>query len=309
MSTSNVQNLLANVLRPVYTYNPTNAVFEATLDFSNIGTYYGDAIDVQTLSFGDSNNNVYVGTSSGRTSGDLGGANNVALGYAAANSIVNVSNSVYIGSNTSAGISNASNVVAIGASSTGGGISNVFLGNDTGGSGTSNVFVGASNTGTGSNMILIGTGIAGGSTNNLFRLGSNYLYGDTSNKWLGIGEPTASSSNVKLDVSGIIQSSGGLASTSGTIASAGIGSTSTIGTLKKGVILVTAQDTANAIHYQSIQVFCPDPTNGTSTTAMTNVVQLGQVTIAFQLGGSNIQISNATAVRNISWSITYFPIP
>lgn len=309
MSTSNVQNLLANVLRPVYAYDGTNFVFTTSLELSNIGTYYGNTISVQTLAFGDSNNNVYVGSYAGRTDGDLGGANNVTLGYAAGFNIVNVSNSVYIGSNTSTGVSDAFNVVAIGANSTGGGSSNVFLGNDTGGAGQSNVFVGASNTGTGSNMILIGTAIAGNTSNNLFRLGSNYLYGNQSTKWLGVGVSTPTSSSTKLDISGIVMASGGYASVTGTVNNAGIGSTTTIGTLKKGVILVSAQDAASTSHYQTIQVYCLSATDGANTIAMTNVTQLGEVTITFPSGSSNIQISNANTARNIAWSITYFPTP
>ncbi len=307
MSTSNVQNLLANVLRPVYTYDGTSNVFRASLEISNIGTYYGDSIDVNTQAYGDDHANVYVGESAGKTTGDLGGFNNVALGYTAAYNITNSSNSVYIGYNTSVDIANASNVVAIGANSIGGGTSNVFLGNDTGGSGTSNVFVGTSNTGTGSNMILIGTGIAGGSSNNLFRVGSNYLYGNTSNRWLGVGTDIPSSA--KLDVSGTTQASLGFSSITGTLSSVSIGSLTSIAVLRKGVVLVTAQDTASASHYQSIQVFCPDPTNGTSTVAMTNAAQSGQVTVLFESGGSNIQISNVTSVRNIGWTVTYFPLP
>jgi hypothetical protein len=307
MSTNNVQNLLANVLRPKYTYDSNVGVFATSIEMSNIGTYFGTAIDVQTLSFGDSNQNVYVGIGAGRESGDKGGFNNVALGFAAAGGITNSSNSVYIGYNTSLSLANSSNVVAIGASGIGGGTSNVFLGNNTGGSGQSNVFVGTSNTGTGSNTILIGTGIAGGSSNNLFRLGSNYLYGNTSNKWLGVGTDTPSSA--KLDVSGTTQASLGFSSVTGTNASVSIGALTSIATLRKGTILVTAQDTASASHYQSIQVFCPDPTNGGSTVAMTNAVQSGQITILFQSGGSNIQISNVTSVRSIAWTVTYFPLP
>ena len=307
MSTSNVQNLLANVLRPVYTYDGTANVFRASLEISNIGTYYGDSINVQTQGFGDAHCNVYAGSNAGRTSADLGGFNNVAVGYDAANSILNSSNSTYIGFNTSAGLSNSFNVVAVGANSIGGGISNVFLGNDTGGSGQSNVFVGTSNTGTGSNMILIGTAIAGGSTNNLFRVGSNYLYGNTSNKWLGIGTSTASSA--KLDVSGTTQASLGFSSVTGTLAAAGVETKTTIGALRKGVVLVSAQDAANFIHYHSVQVYCPFADNSTYNVAMTNWTQLGELTIEFASGLSDIVIYNKAQLRDINWSITYFPLP
>jgi hypothetical protein len=168
-----------------------------------------------------------------------------------------------------------------------------------------------------------------------------------STKWLGIGTTSPIDPNSRLDVSGnvyvlgqqginmvpvrsldvngnfrasdafgtldfsngVTSSSGGLASSQGTISNAAIGSTTTIATLKKGVILVSAQDTASSNHYQSIQAFCTNPANGTSATAMTNVVQAGDVTVVFQSGGSNIQISNANSIRSIAWSVTYFPLP
>ena len=308
-STTGVQNALANVLRPYYTYDSLTQVFRTRLEMSNIDTYYGTAVTVGSVTFGDSNENIYIGSNAGSTQTGLGGSNNIALGYQAASNLSGTLNSVFLGYNAAAGAVNVSNTVAVGANTIAlTGVSNVYVGAGTGStSGTSNVFVGASNTGTGSNMILIGTALAGGTTNNIFRLGSNYLYGDQSNKWLGIGTPTPSSA--KLDVSGATQSSLGFSSTSGTISAAAIGSTSNIATLRKGTILVTAQDASSASHYQSIQVFCPDPTNGASTVAMTNVVQAGQITILFQSGGANIQISNATTSRNIGWTVTYFPLP
>jgi hypothetical protein len=308
-STTGVQNALANVLRPYYTYDPLTAVFRTRLEMSNIDTYYGTAVTVGSVTFGDSNENIYIGSNAGSTQVGLGGSNNIALGYQAATNLSNTLNSVFLGYNAAPGAVNVSNTVAVGANTVAlTGVSNVYVGTGTGGtSGDSNVFVGASNTGTGSNMILIGTGLAGGSTNNIFRLGSNYLYGNQSTKWLGIGTPTASSA--KLDVSGATQSSLGFSSTNGTLSLIAPGLTANIATLRKGTILVTAQDTASTSHYQSIQVFCPDPTNGSSTVAMTNAVQAGQITILFESGGSNIRISNATTQRNIGWTVTYFPLP
>jgi len=309
-STTGVQNALANVLRPYYTYDTLTQVFRTRLEVSNIDTYYGTAITVGSVTFGDSNENIYIGSNAGSTQPGLGGSNNIALGFQAATNLSNTLNSVFLGYNAAAGAVNVSNSVAVGANTVAlTGVSNVYVGTATGAAaGDSNVFVGASNTGAGSNMILIGTAISGGSTDNVFRLGSNYLYGNQSTKWLGVGIPTPSSA--KLDVSGTTQSSLGFSSSTGTIASAAIGSTTTIATLRKGVILVTAQDTATTTtHYQSIQVFCSDPADGTFTTAMTNAVQSGEVTILFEPGGSNIQISNATSVRNIGWTVTYFPLP
>jgi hypothetical protein len=113
-----------------------------------------------------------------------------------------------------------------------------------------------------------------------------------------------------LDVSGGLSlSENGFGSLRGTITDAAVGSTTPIGPLKKGVILVSAQDPSSTSHYESVMSYCLNPANGSTSVDMTSNVQLGNVTVVFQSGGSNIQISNATAVRNIAWSITYFPLP
>lgn len=303
-STTGVQNLLVNVFQPYYTYDPLNTLFTPTIELANVVT--------SSTANTDAYKNVYVGGQSGNTEVLYrNSTSNVAVGYAAGNLISNTTNSIFLGFTAGASTNNASNTVVIGANTVVGSpsVNSVYVGAAQDISGSSNVCVGAQITGSGDKNILIGQGIAVGSSNNQFRLGSNYLYGDISNKWLGIGVPTASSASTNLDVSGNALATGGFSSLTGTITSAAIGSTTSIATLKKGVILVSAQDTANSTtHYQSIQVYCSDPTNGTYTTAMTNVVQSGQVSIAFQSGGSNIQISNATSVRNISWSVTYFPV-
>jgi len=107
---------------------------------------------------------------------------------------------------------------------------------------------------------------------------------------------------------GIVEATAGYSSLRGTIILAGIGSTNNIAPLKKGVILVSAQDTGNSTtHFDSVMVYCSDATNGTYTNVMTSNVQSGNVSIVFQAAGSNIQISNATASRNISWTVTYYP--
>ena len=304
-STTGVQNLLVNVFQPYYTYDPLNTLFTPVIELANVNSAGASVTDTYQ--------NVYVGTSSGNAETSFrNSTSNVAVGYAAASFISNTTTSVFIGYTTGASTSNASNTVVIGASTTVGSPSSnsVYIGGVQDVSGSSNVYVGARIKGSGVNNVLIGAGIDISSANNTFRVGSNYLYGDLSNKWLGVGYPTASSTTARLDVSGAAMVTGGIGSFTGTITSAAIGSTTSIATLKKGVILVSAQDTANSTtHYQSIQVYCSDATNGTYTTAMTNAVQSGQVSIVFEAGGSNIQISNATSVRNIGWSVTYFPVP
>jgi hypothetical protein len=347
-STTNVQNFLVNVFRPVYTYDSTTTLFTPKLELSNIDTYSGNTVSVFTAAIGDSNSNVYVGSNAGNLFSLTKLCRNVtAIGYGAGSNISNVSNATYVGYYAGAGAQLASNVVAIGANTNGNGTSNVYVGNNTGGAGSSNVFLGASNTGTGDGSILIGTGLSVGSSNGAFRLGTTYLTGDMTSKWLGLGTTSPYDVNNKMDISGnlyvlgqqginmvpvrtldvngnfrasdafgtldfsnsVTLSSGGFRSVVGTISNAGAPSLTNIGTLKQGVILVSAQDSGNATtHYESAMVYCSDATNGTYTTDMTSNVQSGNVTVVFQSGGSNIQISNTTSSRTINWSITYFPL-
>jgi hypothetical protein len=309
-STTGVQNLLVNVFRPYYTYE--DSLFTPKIEMSNIDVYTGNSIAVTNLSFGDAFQNVYVGSNTGNiATAPRGSSGNVAVGYSAASGISNTTNSIFIGIANGGATVGASNLISIGANNKVGTSSSnsVLIGAtlDVSG-GSSNIVVGAGTSMSGSNNILIGNAITAGAVNSTFRIGSNYLYGDISNKWLGVGVPTASASDIRMDVSGGAQITGGLSSLRGTIVGAGSGSTTTIATLKKGVILVSAQDTASTAHYQTIQVWCPDPASGATTTAMTNVVQAGEVSILFP-SSSNIQISNATTSRSIAWSVTYFPLP
>lgn len=310
-STTGVQNLLVNVFRPYYTYDTGSALFTPKIEMSNIDVYTGNSIAVTSLSFGDAFQNVYVGSNSGNIpTAPRNSSGNVALGYGAGQGISNTANSIFIGIANGAATLGASNVIAIGANTKVGAaaLNSVLIGAgvDVSG-GSSNIVVGAGTVAFGSNNILIGNTILAGASTNAFRIGSNYLYGDISNKWLGVGVPTATAADINLDVSGGAQITNGLSSSRGTIVPAGAGSTTTIATLKKGVILVSAQDTADTAHYQSIQVYCPDPTTGATVVAMTNAVQSGEVSILFS--SSNVQISNATTSRNIAWSVTYFPLP
>ena len=206
-STTNVQNLLVNVFRPVYRYEippgDSNSIFVPKLNLSNIDNYSGNTVSVFTAAVGDSNNNVYVGSNAGNPYTTLKGCSGVtAIGYGAGSAISNVSNSTYLGFNAGNGALSASNVVAIGANTNGNGISNVYVGTGTGGGGNSNVFLGSGVTGTGSGSILIGPGLSDGSTNAVFKLGQSYLTGNMTTKWLGVGTTSPYDSNNKLDVSG-----------------------------------------------------------------------------------------------------------
>ena len=188
-STAGIQNLLVNVFRPIYTYDPLTTLFTPKLSLSNIDNYSGNNISVFTAAVGDSASNVYVGSNAGNLYTAIqASSNNTALGEHAGNVISNVSNSTYLGYNTGAGASNASNVIAIGAGAGGNGISNIFVGNGTGS--------------TGSNNILIGHGINAGSSNYKFQLGTS-VYGDLSKNWIGIGTSTSiDPTDGRFDVSG-----------------------------------------------------------------------------------------------------------
>jgi hypothetical protein len=347
-STSNVQNFLVNVFRPVYTYDPTTTTFTPKLELSNIDTYSGNTVSVFTAAIGDGSNNVYVGSNAGNSYTTIKACRNVtAVGYSAGSNISNVSNSTYVGFEAGKAALSASNVVAIGANTNGNGISNVYVGTGAGSGGNSNVFLGAGTTGTGSSSILIGPGLSDASSNSVFKLGQTYLTGNMSTKWLGLGTTSPYDPYNKMDISGnlyvfgqqglntvpsrtldvngdfhvsdgggsmdvsggLITSTNGFVSRQGTISNAGAPSSTTVGTLKKGIIAVSAQHTASASHYESIMAFCIDPTDGSTAVDMTSNVQLGDVTVVFQSGGSNIQISNVNTIKTISWSVTYFPLP
>lgn len=347
-STTGVQNLLVNVFRPVYTYDATTTLFTPKLNMSNIDTYSGNTISVFTLAIGDTNSNVYVGSNAGNPYTTPKACRNVtAVGFGAGSNISNVSNSTFVGFYAGAGAVGATNNVALGDNTSGNGGFNVRIGSSNAGTGSNNVSIGALTTSsTFSNCILLGSAITA-TQNNQFRVGSNYIWGDVGTGWVGIGRSSAFDVNNKLDISGnlyvfgqqgintvpirtldvngnfraadafgsldfsngVTSSSNGFASRTGTISNAGIGSTTTIGTLKKGVILVSAQDTASASHYESVMSYCLNPADGSTSVDMTSNVQTGDITVVFQSGGSNIQISNATSARDIAWSITYFPLP
>lgn len=336
-STTGIQNILVNIIRPIYAYDATATLYTPKIELANVDTYSGNVVSVLRADISDANSNVYVGTLAGNTPATLTRAcfYTVAVGVGAGSSISNVSNSVYLGYNTGNGATTASNVIAIGANANGNGTSNIYIGTGTGGTGSSN--------------ILIGHGIASSTSSNLLQIGTT-IYGNLSTKWVGINTPTPNyNNNNRFDVSGnaeifgklgvniapggrtvdingsfrasdgigtldfsngVTTSSNGFTSVQGTLNGAIATGVYSIGALKKGVVLVSAQDTANTTtHYDSVMVYCSDPANGTYTSAMTSNIQSGNVYIQFQTGGSNIQISNAISGRNIKWSITYLPLP
>lgn len=343
-STTGIQNMLVNVFRPIYRYETppgdSNTIFVPKLAMSNIDTYSGNVVTVQTASVGDSNGNVYVGVDAGNPYTTTKLCSNVsAFGYSAGTGISNVSNSVFIGFNAGNGASSVSSNVIIGDSTTGNGSSNVRIGSSNTGTGSSNVSIGASTAGVGySNCILLGPGITA-TQNNQFKVGTSYLTGNLSNKWLGIGtlssidppknaldvsgnlyvygqqginrvpERTldvngnfrASDANGTLDfLNGVTSSSNGFASVRGTTTV--VISPTIIGVLKKGVVLVSAVDTVNSSNRSSRLLFAFTTSN---TVDLGTSNANGNTSITFS--GSNIQIADSTGAA-YDWSITYFPL-
>lgn len=160
-STTNIQNLLVNVFRPVYTFDSIATLFQVKLDISNVNTVFANVFSGLRADIGDTFNNVYVGVGSGNPI-DLNNncANNTVLGAFAGQGMSNVSNSIYIGYTAGLGATNADGTTAIGINTIGDGTSNIYIGNSTGGAGNGNLFLGhdlSANAGL-SNTMYIGRG-------------------------------------------------------------------------------------------------------------------------------------------------------
>jgi hypothetical protein len=332
-STTGVQNLLVNVFRPVYRYDPAevNPIFVPKLEMSNIDNYSGNTLSVFNVAVGDSASNVYVGSNAGNPYTNIrGSSNNTAIGWAAGSNISNVCNATYLGLGAGANAAGATDVIAVGTNSVGGGTSNIFVGNSSGSVGTGNIFV--------------GHGIAPGNVSNTLQIGTT-IFGNLSTKWIGIGTPTATDTSNRLDVSGntyiggqvgikiipgnrtldvngdfrasdgvsnvlnfqqgVTTSTGGFASARGSIFSSG--SATTIGQIKKGVFMVVVVQTGAPANRATISYLAGDGTD-TNTTSFNFEANVGS-TLNFSLSGGDIQFSNSGFPGTFDYSITYFPLP
>jgi hypothetical protein len=340
-STTNVQNLLVNVFRPVYTYDSATTTFTPKLELSNIDTYSGNTVSVFTAAVGDANSNVYVGSNAGNPYTALRASRSVsAFGYNAGGAISNVSNSVFIGFNAGAGAAGVTNNVIIGDNTDGNGSSNVRIGSSNTGTGNSNVSIGAgTSSGIYSSTILLGPGITA-TANRQFRVGAGYLYGDMSTNWLGIGKSAPVDSNSRFDVSGnvyvdgqvgiemipvrtldvngnfraadafgtldfsngVTNSTNGFASLRG---SSVVGNTSnvSIGSLKNGLVLIAVR--SGAANFDGRTSFVLDAAAGT----VSNLSSNKSATTTVNFTANNINISNTTGGSlTYTWAITYFPM-
>lgn len=329
-STTGIQTLLVNVVRPVYAYDATATLYTPKIELANVDTYSGNVVSVLRADISDANSNVYVGTLAGNTPATLtrGCFYTVALGVSAGNGISNVSNSVYLGYNAGNGATLASDVIAIGANSIGSGTRNIYLGTGTGGTGSSN--------------ILIGHGITSGTSSNVLQIGTT-MYGNLSTKWVGIGTPTpindfsnrfdvSGNSHIygnlalnrtpgdrTLDVNGNFRASdaigvldfsnGVTSSTNGFVSSQGSSVVSdtanvSIGTLKRGLVLITVQ--SGSTNFDGRTVFVLD----TAAPTVSNLSSNKSATTTVNFTSNSINISNTTGGSlTYDWSITYLPLP
>jgi hypothetical protein len=184
-STSNVQDLLVNVFRPTYKYQPGTG-FVPSLVLSNVSEIITDRVKTGALVVSDINSNTYIGSNAGEGASNT--ASNVGIGYQAMSGSLNSSNNVALGAFSLDGVANSSSNVAVGDRTdiTGRGFKNVLLG--------PNITMVD-----GSYNILIGADISAGSGNYRFQLG-NFLYGDLSAGKFGVN---TSAPATAFDVSGI----------------------------------------------------------------------------------------------------------
>ena len=198
-STSNVQNLLTNVFRPVFVFDTTNGVYQSKLELTNVDAVSANIVYTFASAVGDAMGNVYVGIGAGNAHSILDASSNTSntfVGTSAGGSTTGIIKGVYIGYRAGFGSEFASNSISIGANTLNGGNSNIYIGCGTGiASGSNNVFLGPAVTNSNvsvSNRLLIGSG-------------SNIsIIGDLSSNRIGINLSNlpATTPDLKLDVNG-----------------------------------------------------------------------------------------------------------
>jgi len=333
MNTTGIQNYLSNVFRPIVNYNADTG-FIPKLELSNIDTYSGNIVSVFRADVGDSLFNVYVGSNAGNPYNATRGNTTVtAVGVGAGINSSNVSNSEYFGYYAGANASNARDVIAIGANANGNGISNIFIGTATGTTGSSNIFLGHNiNPVNVSNQIRIGLGqripIAADVCYNWVGLGGIVTPTNVAYATIDISGSTRMQGNVginilpgarTLDVNGnfrsqdasanILDFAGGLTRSSGGFASAQSNvavnaAATTIGTLKKGIVMISAVNQSDSADHASRLVLAYTTSN---VSDIGSNVAAGDASITFST--SDIQITDTTNTTVYDYSITYFPLP
>lgn len=343
-STSNVQNLLTNVFRPTFVFD--NGVYQTKLELTNVDSVSANTVYGFTAAFGDASGNVYVGIGSGNPYSTLAASSNSSntfVGMNAGASTSNVKNGVFLGYRAGFGTSNSSNSISIGANTINGGNSNIYIGCATGiASGSNNIFLGPgiSNGGTSvSNRLMIGSGsntaIVGDLSSNRIGINLSNLPTTTPNLTLDVNGFTRIGTNANgglginmlpgnfaLDVTGaqriqdgvgtltfsngIQTSTGGFNSVTGISAALLYTEPTNIGVWKKGLVMISAQDTSNSTNFTSqLAMVCLTGTTYT-VTAMSSVNSNATITAST----SNIVLTNnVNDTRRYNYSITYFPTP
>jgi len=310
----------------------------------NVYVGVGAGNDRSMLTASSNTTDTFLGTGAGSATCNV--KNSVFLGYRAGASVSNASNSISIGANTpnggnsniyigcATGIATGSNNIFLGPGITNGGVSvsNTLLV----GSGTKTAIIGdLTNNRVGINM----STMSDPSTNIVFDVnGYSRISGPSSNGGLGIninpgvytldvnGNMRVSdgwgslilthdaNSNASLTFSNVrsancnatIQSTTGFTSSSNTIRITN-GSSSTIGVLKKGTIIVHATDSiASSSNTVGATIICSEIT--VPTMYIVARYNGGTAQLLFPPGG-NIGLSNQGTTTTYSYSITYFPSP
>ena len=241
----------------------------------------------------------------------------VNVGFDGTNGMQSVSNSVFVGDGIGLTLCNGSNEIVIGTNTiskaTGSSGGNIVVGVGAFGSntnlGSSNVIIGT-NAGTGtvnapSNCIFIGAGtVATGNniTGNYINIG-NTIYGNTSNKYIGIGKvPT-----IELDVSGTIRSAiGNIVTVSATTVSAvTMSATTLIGTTGNITTVNATTVSAATLSGNTGNITTVNATTVSAATLSGNNVSATTITtstITGQTGGStitNVSIFNSAPACGI----------
>ena len=344
-STSNVQNLLTNVFRPVFVYDTTNNVYQSKLELTNIDAVSANIVYTFAAAVGDAMGNVYVGINSGNPNSLLAikaNSNTTCIGKESGSGSTSNTESVFIGYRAGASAVSSSYTVSVGSSARSGGNSNVFIGYATGtNSGSNNIFIGPS--------VANGTGVT---TNNTLLIASAYngynpatptilplIIGDLSGNRVGINlqSITPYTSDTRLVVNGFTR-------IGGTTNNGKLGINTTPETfdldvngtqrIQDGVGTLTF---SNGIQSSSGGYNSSNGTTGVSTTttvpfkkgmfmlsATSNTTRHGYIGVASSTSaytlvseGSNnsstlITANGSTLVvasGTVGWNITYFPTP
>jgi hypothetical protein len=109
------------------------------------------------------------------------------------------------------------------------------------------------------------------------------------------------SGTAALNIAGLTTSTTGYSSIQGSVEVDG--ASETIGTLKKGILLVSAVSQTDSAERAAYVYFAWTLSNVTALSATSNS------TTDIALSTSNIQISNGATVHTYDYSITYFPLP